>query len=180
MIFLDLDGVLVDFVRGMNKALGLSPDLVANHWDWFKDAGFSFKEVDNQCTLGFWMNLPWMHDGKDILRLFDASESCLATTCMPNRASALGKQLWVKAHMPAYSRRLIIFSCKTPKKLFAASRQCLLVDDKNENVDEFIEAGGSAILVPRPWNRGYKDTMRTVEVVKTKLEEWRKEYQNDE
>ena len=38
--------------------------------------------------------------------------------------------------------------------------------DKDENVDGFREAGGKALLVPRPWNRAHLQADRTVQVVR--------------
>jgi len=41
------------------------------------------------------------------------------------------------------------------EKLAAPCR--LLIDDRSENVKAFRDAGGSAILVPRPWNDGSRE-----------------------
>ena len=46
----------------------------------------------------------------------------------------------------------------------------LLIDDKDENIAEFVAAGGQGILVNRPWNKGHARADCTLEGVKHALE----------
>jgi len=158
IVFLDLDGVLVDFVGGINKAFKLTPSSRPNEkggtvWNWYRDYGITDEEFNEVCTEEFWHNLNWMQDGQRILSLLEQripkGVIYLLTVPMPNKGSWTGKYLWIKDNMPEYTERLIVSSA--PKKLFAPGN--LLVDDKDSNIDEFILSGGKAILVPRPWNR---------------------------
>ena len=79
---------------------------------------------------------------------------------MPNPGSCTGKALWVQSHLPEYSKRFII---STAPKSLLAKPDTLLIDDKDENVEEFVKAGGYGILVNRPWNKGYERADHTVE-----------------
>lgn len=175
IIFLDMDGVMVDFIGGINKIFDLPKEFPPPkadglpQWNWFENYGLTGKQVNYVCNIDFWANLEWMHDGKQIL---DAVESrfrdiYLLTTPMPNPGSGTGKMLWVNKHLPRYSKRTII--TQTPKSLFAGPDR-LLIDDKDSNVAEFVAAGGVGILVPRPWNElsGWAD--ETLQVVKNSLE----------
>ena len=46
----------------------------------------------------------------------------------------------------------------------------VIVFDKDENIVEFIAAGGQGILVPRPWNREFKNSDISSKVVREHLE----------
>lgn len=181
-IFLDMDGVLVNFLGGLHKALDVPYDInnypyKKGKWNMltdikaFADIPATFEECNDCCTTSFWQNLKWMHDGHHILRAiynrFNADKIYLLTTPMPNLESASGKMMWIKGNLPVHLKHTII--TQAPKHLLARP-DTLLIDDKDENVDGFREAGGKALLVPRPWNRAHLQADRTVEVVKEFLE----------
>lgn len=166
IVYLDMDGVLVDFVSGLHRALGLDYSYLdypykPNKWDIFGDiikrANLEpsyFYEINNLCTTDFWKNLGWMHDGLEVFELvlkkFDLDQIYLLTDPMPNVESATGKWMWVKENIPELYKKTII--TQAPKSLFAKSN-VLLIDDKNESVEGFKKAGGKACLLPRYWNR---------------------------
>ncbi len=160
-VFLDIDGVLADFRKGIHLAFDKVYDypLLTPKWKFWDDwPDVNSKMVNTICTSDFWTNLEWMYDGHDILRevikYFNPEQIYLLTTPMPNIESATGKWMWVKDNIPEYYKRTII--TQAPKGLFAKPGT-LLIDDKDENVEEFIAGGGDAILVPRPWNKLHKD-----------------------
>ena len=155
-----MDGVITNFIYGVyaafNKLYSYSTlSKKYKFWDDWPD--ITSETVDTVCTTKFWDSLEWMHDGHDILRevtkYFKAEQIYLLTYPMPNVESATGKWMWVQKHLPEYYKQTII--TQVPKSLFAKP-DFLLIDDKNENVEDFIAAGGDAILVPRPWNKLYK------------------------
>lgn len=156
--FVDLDGVLVDFVGGVNKSFNLPteyppPKNGLPQWDWFKHYGITGKQVNDICTSDFWANLEWTLDGHEILRTiveYVGSKNIYLLTCpMPNLESASGKARWVGKYLPFYNDRLII--TRAPKQLLAGPNR-LLIDDNDSNIEDFIRAGGKGILVPRFWN----------------------------
>ena len=173
-VFLDVDGVLASFRRGICNALGKSYDYatMSDKWCFWEDwPDVTFEMVNDICTFKFWQNLFWMHDGHEILRSlfpkFELEQVYLLTTPMPNLESASGKMMWVNDNLSIYLKRTIII--QAPKHLLARSNT-LLIDDKDKNIDKFIEAGGRGLLVPRPYNRAHLQANRTVEVVKEFLE----------
>lgn len=181
-VFLDLDDTIADFIGGLHKALGVSyeySNYLYKKGDWnilghqivLNDELVTYEQCDACCNMAFWIDLDWMHDGHDILRAvfdkFSVGQIYLLTTPMPNLKSASGKMIWIHNQIPAYPKRTII--TQAPKHLLARP-DTLLIDDKDENVDGFREAGGKALLVPRPWNRAHLQANRTVEVVKEFLE----------
>ncbi|RKY06079.1 MAG: hypothetical protein DRP65_12230 [Planctomycetota bacterium] len=176
-IFLDLDGVLVDFVGGIHRAFGkeYSYNSAPIKWNFFEHWSPKVHscDINRACTVDFWANLDWMCDGREILRKIDeeldVSDDLFLLTCpMHNPQSWTGKRLWVERHIPHLVDRLIV----TPafKGIFA-SDNAVLIDDKDENIAKFVEAGGRGILVPRPWNelRGWAG--RTLEVMRNSLGE---------
>ena len=173
-VFLDCDGVLINFRKGIRGAFGKPYDYLTlspkwKFWDDWPDVTFDM--VNSVCTASFWDNLEWMHDGYDILTAIEykyaPAQIYLLTTPMPNVESPTGRWLWIKNRMEMYYKRTII--TQAPKHLLARPNT-LLIDDKDENVDGFREAGGKALLVPRPWNRAHLQADRTIEVVKEFLE----------
>ncbi len=156
--FLDMDGVLTDFVRAMCER-----HRVVNPYDDPKNYGnynmaellgmnhgeFWFPAEHHQ----FWAAMNWMPDGREILEFveetFGEENVCLFTDPSQSGTSASGKMNWVNRLIPRYNGRLLIGK----PKAFCAHAGVVLIDDRDENVDQFNEAGGQAILVPRPWNR---------------------------
>lgn len=172
-ILLDLDGVLVDLVKGLcdfvDKKLEKIP-WPPGSYNCFKHIGIDPEEFwTKQSTPEFWANLPWMPDGKDIVnfleRKFGSKNICLLTS-PGNAESVTGKIQWIEKHLPQYKRRYLI----GPEKHFCSHSNSLLIDDCNENVVKFRQEGGDAILVPRLWNCNCDERHQSFEVIKKIVE----------
>jgi hypothetical protein len=74
--------------------------------------------------------------------IFLCSSPCETSGCI------VGKAWWVDKHLPNYSRRLIL----TNRKDIFSGPGRVLIDDRDDNIGDWIDAGGAGILVPRPWN----------------------------
>lgn len=181
-VMLDMDGVICDFLGGLHKFLRVpyqydSYPYKLGLWNMltdikgFGDTPVTFEQCNDACTMRFWRDLEWMPDGHDIFRYvlnyFSPKQVYLLTTPMPNPGSYTGKALWVEQNLPLYKKRLIV--TQAPKSLLAGP-DTLLIDDKDQNVREFEDAGGAAILVPRPWNHMYADQDRSANIVKIALD----------
>lgn len=170
-LFLDMDGVLADFTTGLTRALGVPYNYPADPypfregvWDYFPEIerryGKTFYDCNAACSHQFWRRLPWMHDGRDILRVvlehFDEKDVYLLTSPMPHVESPSGKWHWVCENIPSFKKRTIITN--VDKGVFA-SEDAILIDDCDKNVESFADAGSRAIPCPRPWNvaRHYAD-----------------------
>lgn len=162
-IFLDLDGVLVNFNKAATAIVEVK--YPPKEWWWFR-SNEEFEKVNKGCTIEFWQNLEWMPDGKEILEIIERyitpKNIYLLTTPMPNPESATGKLLWIKRELPQYYYHTILLY--PPKDLLVKPNH-LLIDDKNENVDGFMKAGGQAILIPRLWNKN--KNLNPISVLKT-------------
>lgn len=151
-VFLDLDGVITDFVGSAITYLNLQclwEDLV--RWDAIYDHYWGTQE-EFWKELGddFWENhMSFTTDAKEILKVVDPYEPCILTCPTPEGGST-GKQLWIKKNLPDYylEGRYLIGPCKA-----AASRPgSVLIDDADHNIYDWSMKGGQGILVPRPWN----------------------------
>lgn len=168
-IFIDMDGVLADFISAAFRAHGQEFDAATYprcEWEITRVLGTSDSDfwavID--ALPDFWRNLPsypWFRD------LLDEAEETgcevrILTTPSRHGHSYRGKREWLDDHgigIPA-----ILFGNSRDKALLARSDR-LLIDDSGKNVDMFRKAGGQAILFPQVWNENYDladDPMATV------------------
>lgn len=159
--FLDMDGVLVNFVGGACRMLGRENPYGLkqhmNNWDLPGILGVSLKEFYDPMGRDFWSQLEPMPDCFDILNVVESSfgreNVCLLTSPVHTPGCVEGKRDWLWKHLNHYARKgQVLFGSA---KHFVAHGDAWLVDDRNENVDDFELAGGNAVLVPRFWNRNY-------------------------
>lgn len=154
---LDMDGVVVDFVRGVLKFHD-RPDISYGDITWNLETLVRPDLTPSEFweTLGydFWVNLPFTPKGdlltKYVLQMFGPENVCICTSPCRTKGSIEGKIDWLRQHIPELSRRFMV----TPVKEFAASQDRILIDDNDENCRKFREAGGLTILVNQPWNAG--------------------------
>lgn len=169
--FLDLDGVLVNFVGGACRhhrvATPYTRPESLGEWDCVKLLGMDDGQFWRGLGFDFWRLLDWMPDGRDILAVventFGMDNVCLLTSPSDNHGSVEGKRAWVKFHTPSYFRRLIVGSAKE----FMAGPDRILIDDSPVNVGKFTASGGTALLVPRPWN--HRHELEAVATVRDEL-----------
>lgn len=153
-VYLDLDGVLVDFVRSVyTRLFGMSRERADEAYeettDWHampRVLGITDAElwdaVDGAGE-GFWLNLPMLPWAAGLLNMFP--DAVVLTAPTPHPSSAAGKHRWCQLH----SRKCVI----TTEKHLLANSKALLIDDNEENIRRFVNAGGQGLLWPAPWNR---------------------------
>lgn len=166
-LYLDLDGVFVDFMKGIHTACNKKysyqdyPYTKGEFNALVEDPnGISWTEINKVANRSFWATLPWMYDGipmfAEILRITQEHlKPHILTKPIRRLDCPDGKKDWVYAAMPEVSADKVHVSRK-PKQMFCGSPDDLLVDDCEANVDAWIAKGGEAILVPRHWNRLHK------------------------
>lgn len=158
--FLDLDGVLTDFVGASLAHHGKQLRMKDVRWDFPSQIGFSgtwASEFWDPLGHDFWADLPWTGEGKSLLLgledLFKDNILILSSPCK-TVGGVEGKVKWIKDNLPDYSRKFFI----GPQKHLLASPQHILIDDHDGNTDKFDAHGGRSVLVPRPWNRRQSGT----------------------
>lgn len=156
-VYLDMDGVIVDFVGGCLKAHNRTDLTHEDIKDFcFYDAwGISEKDFWEPIqTKEFWEDLEWTPWGKELFSRLESYQrngyiDRLEIVTRPNYkcpGSVTGKLSWIDKNIPGFER--ITFT--RDKHLMAKTG--ILIDDSQKNYEEFVQAGGKAILVPQPWN----------------------------
>lgn len=154
-----MDGVLVDFIGGVCELHDVSNPYEdhENHgiYDIQNLLGISGAAFWDPLGKSFWANLkptPYMTDIVNLLvKAYGGENICLLTSPASTEGCIDGKMAWIREHLPAFRRQFLI----GPSKEFCAHANSLLVDDSEENVTKFRDAGGAAFLVPGPWNLGH-------------------------
>lgn len=176
----DMDGVLVDLVGGALKLFNIEQTVeqfCANHLgDWHIDVrcGVPKHRFYESMTEEFWINLDWMPDGKEILRIvestFGVENVYLWTSPISTDGCYDGKKKWVLRNMPTQyhrSGRLVVGAAK----FLGACSKKILIDDSDHNIEAFREAGGHVCLVPRLWNVEHSVRHQATDIVMARLHE---------
>ena len=129
-----MDGVLVDFDKGYFKLTGDKLD--GEHrsddhfWDPINAAGYNF-----------WINLEWSNDGKRLWKYIEKYKPELLSAPSRQNDSRIAKHDWVKRELPGV--HLILRSAKHKKDF--AGPNCILIDDRLDNIQGWRDAGGIGI-----------------------------------
>ncbi len=134
-LYCDMDGVLVDFEKGYEDLTkqNIRGQYIKgdnDFWKPIKDAGYKF-----------WSNLEWMSDGKQLWDYIKQYNPKLLTAPSREESSRIGKQKWVNKHIPGTP---IIFK-KAEEKKDLATPTSVLIDDREDNIQKWIDAGGIGI-----------------------------------
>ena len=156
-VYLDMDGVIVDFGGGCLKAHGkedLSNSDIKEFY-FYKDWGMSDEEFWEPIqTKEFWESLEWTPWGRDFFESLSMLEECgdidrleiVTRPAFQYPGTVEGKLAWINKNIHGFER--VTFT--RDKHLMAKTG--VLIDDSQKNYDEFVQAGGAAILFPQPWN----------------------------
>ena len=152
-IFLDVDEPLADFVGAANTFYGVDiPKEEITKWELpYGRYGKTHNSFFKDLTEDFWADIPkqpWCDELIDFLESQDGYSVCLLTA--PAHNNATGKQRWIRKNLPKFynEKRYLI----GPAKSFCAGPDSILIDDRGKNCDDFVAAGGRAIVFPAPWN----------------------------
>jgi hypothetical protein len=172
--FLDLDGVLVDFVSGAchlhNQPYPFNkPENFGNYWVE-KMFGITTEEFFAGMDEEWWAELQPMFDWQAVLSVVEkyfGDNICILTSPTNNHGCLEGKRRWIEKWLPKYRRKFLI----GPPKEMCAGPGKVLVEDADEKVEKFRKAGGNAILLPRPWNSSFAiaDTVSPAEYLEQQL-----------
>lgn len=157
-VYVDMDGVLVDFIGGVLSFLGRHPSdadrLTPMKWEIWEDMGIpevDFWEILNSST--FWSDLEWMPDGEEIIKTLESfwPKEQIYLLTSPGKdfgMGAQGKSEWVRWNLPDYTRRMI----PTDHKHLLSKPGCLLIDDNMKHVEEWMcrGEGPHGVAITRP------------------------------
>lgn len=148
---LDVDGVLTAFWKHAADIHG-RPDPYPEHDNYYMEKiwGISAKDFFAPMGYDFWITMPLTDEAPRLLQLVadNFADSCLLTSPCETVGCVQGKVDWIKKNLPQYRRKTLIGACKE----FCAMPRMVLIDDRAENIESFVAAGGHGILFPRPYN----------------------------
>ena len=172
---LDMDGVLVNFVKGICAAHNRTDPYEQRHNLGFFDMDKIWQMPahifwEPTRSPEFWANLEPMKNADAIMEIvldtFGPEQVCLLTAPTADIGNCVaGKHAWVMKHYPDFRKRILFGSAKQ----FCAHDQSVLVDDKDKNIEVFRKHEGVGVLVPRPWNSMF-DKAHSLQPIKERLE----------
>ncbi len=138
-IYCDLDGVLVDFLGGVQETLHLPKTPDQYEIDEFL-ATLEGSSVD------WWASLDWTEDGKKLWGLLKELNTEILTAC-PNQCKLQpnvikGKKKWCKKNLKMSTG--VNVTTRRGKLRFVGENH-ILIDDYLKNVNEWKQAGGKGI-----------------------------------
>lgn len=143
-IYCDMDGVLVDFIKGYFELTGKD---ISGEFHTDK----TFWDPINKGGVDFWIDLEWTPDGKQLWDYIKKYNPELLSSPSKANDSRVGKRLWVKRELPG--SHLILRSAG--KKQEFATPNTILIDDRPSNIEQWKDAGGITIL-----HTSAKDTIK--------------------
>ena len=160
MIYLDLDGPMIDFVGGVEDYLDCFLD--RRQYNLHGQLGMTRAELFSKLDGEFWSSLPKAQYADQLLELLLSKGAVTFSTaaCHESPEAAWGRFEWVKRWYPEIPVIAI------QDKYLLAKEGHVLVDDLETNVDAFVVEDGIGILYPTQCNR-----LRNVKDIMTHLEE---------
>jgi hypothetical protein len=145
-IYLDMDGVLVDWDGGVAKLFGMPLEEVLERYPDKQDRYERIVRFDPD----FYDNLEWLPGGRELWAYLRERDVILLTAYsryVPRGADL--KRRWALRELSLPAERVLAYQNKWEKKGHAVAEDGspnLLIDDEPRNVEEWIAAGGVGIL----------------------------------
>ena len=145
-LYVDMDGVIADFVKGITKILDHKYDERRYKSDpryrkqmWKAVADYSAKGGK------LWLELPVMHDAMVLWNYIkDHNPEILSATGKPGYGADPQKREWIKTKIDADVKVNLVRQAK--EKATYAREGDILIDDQPKAIDPWVAAGGTGIL----------------------------------
>lgn len=134
-IYVDQDGVLSDFDKAFESFGKGTPDEFVN-----KHSEETMWYLINNNDPHFFLNLEWMPNGKQLWNFLKPYNPTILTKPAKMKYCIQDKKKWIKENIGDVP---IIISTKKEKY---ADENSILIDDREENIIPWKEAGGLGIL----------------------------------
>lgn len=175
IVFIDMDGVLCNWTKGVADILEMDYDKFLREWppgtasisDVLKVKQSAYWNKIDKAGAAFWRALepfPWFEE------LWEAAEEVgevkILTSPSCHGSSAHGKMQWIADRFGRFKWRNYVI---TNQKWLCAGPGRILIDDNDKQCQDFTSAGGRAILFPQPWNKNHHCVNNRIEFVQTQL-----------
>lgn len=143
-LFVDMDGVLADFMGGAEKVLGRSFN--DDHWKYHAKGEHKIKVA---AIHDFWEKLDWEPGGRELWNYVkDFHPNILSAYAEWDEAdSKRGKYLWITKHLGHIPSSKIHLVVREHKQKYATTngKPNILIDDYDKNIAEWKKAGGIGV-----------------------------------
>ena len=136
-IYLDMDGVIVNFDKQFEEAFGMPP---REFEEGFGTEMF-WKKIEER-GVGFWRGMEWMPGGQELYNRISQFDHYLLSSPSRSETSKIGKHMWKKDNTP--NTKLIL--ARSYNKKNYADKSNILIDDRESNIQQWRDAGGIGIL----------------------------------
>lgn len=152
-IFVDLDGVLADFVVGVNRALEVVHNGSVVHVEGAYDTNPKYRSLmwstvaryQNDHGGELWYELPMMEDARELWTYVEPhNPQILSATGNPQYGADDQKIRWVSEQLGDHV--VVNLTRKSHEKAEYAAPHRILIDDRKKSIGPWIEAGGIGIL----------------------------------
>jgi len=133
VLYCDLDGVLVDFEKGVINRLGKIPEELNRNMMW----------AVLRKTPNFYDKLPWMSKGRTLWEAIKDYNPVILTGCPRGGWSEEDKRNWCARELGPHIK---VICCDTREKPNYCSEGDMLIDDRDMIMDEWIKKGGKYVL----------------------------------
>lgn len=159
--YLDMDGVIVDFIKGALTVHGRM-DLYDNYpigvWNIWEPMEITSDEFWAPLkSYDFWFNLepyPWFNEVLNIMNDYFGDKWWVATSTGTISISASAKLDWIFEHFPRKNgKKFTRFNLCPEKEHLGLDRpNSVLIDDYVVNHANYLKTGAHSILFAQPWN----------------------------
>lgn len=160
IVYCDLDGVLVDFRKGVaNLGFTIPPTDRINPQD-----DEMWKAIESIGKDKFFADLDWMNDGKQLWEFITNNFinvkilTALGKADQKDKLTTKGKRMWLSRNIPMINNHDIIMVPNKHAKKHYAKPGYILIDDTNLCIDEWVKNGGIGLL-----HKSAVDTIRKLE-----------------
>lgn len=153
-IYVDMDGVLTDWEDQFKRYSGGIPVNVYDNL-YGKDKQY---QLVNQNSPTYYANMRWMKDGKLLYNFIKEFPHVEILSHAPDKKAYIGKMQWLKNNQVPFKANLVPH--REDKAKFANS-DSIIIDDREDVVNDFRKTGGKAIL--------HKDSISTINQLKEML-----------
>lgn len=149
-IFLDMDGVFVDWVSGVETITGLPFDKSSD------DEKFNAIEKEMEAGREWWLHLTKLPQADKLFNYIKSTDiDFIFLSSAGNRKTqevAKQKQKWIRKNFGNY--KLITVKTSSEKAQYAKANH-ILIDDRKKSIEPWKQAGGIGIL-----HKNVPDTIR--------------------
>jgi len=137
-IYCDMDGVLCDFSSQFEKLSGKPEEgFTAKYGEPL------FWKIVASGKMDFWTTMPWLDDGRKLWAYIKKYRPIILSSPGRNSYAPKGKRLWVRKNL---GTNVLLILEQSAKKKQHANEKTILIDDREDNVAGWKEAGGIGIV----------------------------------